>query len=97
MDYTNSEPAFGALVENQLRLVGGRIPIYPGIGATASESTLAADRVAAQIRRARLLGAAGFTIFNFDRHTAAAIIPAVGLGAGAQPALPPHCPRESSP
>jgi uncharacterized lipoprotein YddW (UPF0748 family) len=90
MDYTESDLAFAALVENQLKLVGGRIPVYPGIGATASNATLSADRVVGQIHCARSLGAAGFTIFNFAPATATSIIPGVGLGAGAQKALAPH-------
>jgi uncharacterized lipoprotein YddW (UPF0748 family) len=90
MDYTNTEMAFGSLVENQLKLVAGRIPVYPGIGATSSQSALPVDGVVAQIRRARLLGAAGWTIFNFDRTTAESIVPGVGLGAGIQRAVPPH-------
>jgi len=90
MDYTESEPHFGALVENQLKLVAGRIPLYPGIGATASSSGLSADRVVAQIRRARSVGAHGFTVFNFDRGTAESLIPGIGLGAGARTAAPVH-------
>jgi len=90
MDYTNSDLGFTNLVENQVRLVGGRIPVYPGIGATASNSTLSPDRVVGQIHHARRLGAAGFTIFDFHRQTAATIIPGVGLGAGAQSAVAPH-------
>jgi len=86
MDYTPSDTLFRSLVENQVRLVSGRIPIYPGIGATASRSTLSPDRVVGQIRHARSLGAAGFTIFNFQSGTAETIIPGVGLGAGAQKA-----------
>ena len=61
-----------------------------GIGATATQSTLPADRVAAQVEVARRLGAGGFTIFNFDEHTADAVIPGLGLGVGAQHAVPPH-------
>jgi uncharacterized lipoprotein YddW (UPF0748 family) len=90
MDYTNSDETFRGLVENQLKLVAGRIPIYPGIGATSSHSALSADRVVGQIRVARLLGAGGFTVFNFDRNTAGSIVPGVGLGVGAQRAVPPH-------
>ena len=69
MDYTESDLTFAGLVENQLRLVAGKIPLYPGIGATASHSTLAADRVASQVEVARRLGAGGFTIFNFEENT----------------------------
>lgn len=90
MDYSNSDEFFVSLVKSQLKLVGGRIPVYPGIGATASNSTLPADRVVGQIHHARSLGAAGFTIFNFHRSTAESIVPGVGQGAGAQKAVPPH-------
>ena len=64
--------------------------MYPGIGATASRSALSPDRVVGQIHEARSLRAAGFTIFNLDRGTIGEIVPAVGLGAGSQPAVPPH-------
>ncbi len=90
MDYTPSDLFFTSLVKNQLELVGGRIPIYPGIGATASRSSLSADRVVGQIHHARELGTSGFTIFDFNRSTAESIFPGVGLGAGAQKATPPH-------
>jgi len=90
MDYTNSDQTFSNLVANQQKLVGRRIPIYPGIGATASRSRLSPDRVVGQIYHARRLGADGFTVFNFSRGTAESIVPGVGLGAGSQRATPPH-------
>jgi uncharacterized lipoprotein YddW (UPF0748 family) len=90
MDYTNSDPGFCGLVENQLDLVGGRIPIYPGIGCTASSSSLSADRVAGQIFHARRLGTAGFTIFNLSESTARDILPGLELGATATAAQAPH-------
>lgn len=90
MDYTNSDPGFCGLVENQLDLIGGRIPVYPGIGCTASNSSLSADRVAGQILHARRLGAAGFTIFNLSESTARDILPGLKLGATATPARTPH-------
>ncbi len=92
MDYTESDLAFEVLVTNQLQLVAGRVPVYPGIGATASRSALSPDRVVGQIQLARQLGAAGFTVFNLSDQTAAEILPAVGLGAGSQPAELPHRP-----
>jgi uncharacterized lipoprotein YddW (UPF0748 family) len=90
MDYTESDLAFQVLVSSQLKLVEGRVPVYPGIGATASRSALSPDRVVGQIHHARELGAAGFTVFNLDRETISTIVPGVGLGAGARPAVPPH-------
>ena len=90
MDYTNSDPAFRGLVENQLNLIDGRIPMYPGIGATASRCSLSADRVAGQILHARQLGAAGFTIFNLSESTARDILPGLKLGTTSAPADVPH-------
>ncbi len=90
MDYTNSDPGFRGLVENQLELIGGRIPMYPGIGCTASNSRLSADRVAGQILHARRLGAAGFTIFNLSESTARDILPGLKLGTTSEAAKMPH-------
>ena len=86
MNYTQSDLQFTGLLKSQLELVDGRIPIYPGIGAWR----LPRDRAVGQIHHARKLGAAGFTIFNFNSQAAESIIPAVGLGAGSQNAVPPH-------
>ena len=90
MDYTGSDLTFTNLVSTQLKLIDGRIPLYAGIGATASRVTLTADRVVGQIHHARRLNAAGFTIFNYHPNTAAEIAPGVGLGATSKKALPPH-------
>jgi uncharacterized lipoprotein YddW (UPF0748 family) len=90
MDYTESDAEFAAMAKNQMELVGGKIPVYPGIGATASNTILQADQVAGQIHLARTLGAAGFAVFNLDRGTADSVIPGIGQGAGSQPAKPPH-------
>ena len=90
MDYSNDDEAFVALVRNQMKLVEGRIPLYPGIGATATGIHLTADRVVGQIGRARELDAAGWAIFDFSPRTAVAVVPGVGLGAGARKAKTPH-------
>jgi uncharacterized lipoprotein YddW (UPF0748 family) len=90
MDYSESDAEFAALVRSQIKLVGGRVPVYPGIGATASHAGLTPDRVAGQIHYARALGARGFTIFNLDRGTAESVVPAVGCGAGTRRAVPSH-------
>lgn len=86
MDYTQSDMAFENLVSSQLKLVGGRIPLYPGIGAWR----LPPDRTVGQIYHARRLGAAGFTIFNLSESAIQLHVPAIGLGAGSQKAVPPH-------
>jgi len=90
MDYTMSDEYFKRLIKTQRELVGGRIPIYPGIGATASRSSLSPDRVVGQIDITRRLGADGFTIFNLSESTAQRILPAVAVGAGRTKAIPKH-------
>lgn len=90
MDYTESDTSFAGMVSSQLKLVEGRIPVYPGIGATATRMNLTSDRVVGQINTARALGAAGFTIFNLTGRTIESLAPGVGLGAGAEKASPPH-------
>jgi len=90
MDYTTNDAEFTSLVRNQLKLIDGRVPLYPGIGATATGIAMTPDRVAGQIHLARKLGAEGYTIFNFDAGTAASIVPGVGMGAGGQQTVPPH-------
>ena len=86
MDYTQSDLSFVNLVENQLRLVDGRIPVFPGIGAWR----LTPDRVVGQIHHARELGAAGFTVFNLTDEAAESVLPVVAAGAGSRQATPPH-------
>ncbi len=86
MDYTQNDQAFVDLVRNQLRLVDGRIPIYPGIG----QWRLSADRTVGQIYLARQLGASGFTLFNLSPESIDSAVPAVGLGVGREKATPPH-------
>lgn len=86
MDYTQSDLNFISLVRNQLKLVEGRIPIYPGIG----QWRLSDDRTVGQIHHARKLGAAGFTIFDLSRGSAESAVPAIAVGVGKQKAVPPH-------
>lgn len=79
MNYTNSDTSFASTIANQMSYLQGVVPIYSGIGATSSSSTLAVDRVAGQIQIARALGADGFIIFNYGRSVADEIIPGIGL------------------
>ena len=91
MDLTSfhdDDRQFAAWIKSQKELVGGRVPIYPGIGATSSRTTLTADRVVGHISIARRLGAGGFTVFNLTEETAATILPGVAAGAGRTPAVP---------
>jgi uncharacterized lipoprotein YddW (UPF0748 family) len=90
MNYSADDEEFASLVRNQIKLIDGRVPLYPGIGATATGIHLAPDRVVGQIIQARKLGATGFSIFNLSPQTAAQILPAIGQGVGSHRALPPH-------
>jgi uncharacterized lipoprotein YddW (UPF0748 family) len=80
MDYSSSVTTFDAYVEEQMQYVSGKIPVYPGIGATATGIALTPDQVAAQIMIARKHGASGFTIFNLNRETMEKIPPVLSLG-----------------
>ena len=93
MNYTEDTTYFTNLLENQLALLPKGFTIYPGIGATATNSLLTADAVVGQIYLARLLGAAGWTIFDYSVDISDTVLPAIRMGIGARPAEPPHFPR----
>ncbi len=86
MNYTQDDTTFERLVSNQLRLVEGKVPVYPGIGAWR----LSPDRVIGQVFLARSLGASGFTVFDLSEEAARSLLPIVRLGVGAKEAIPPH-------
>ena len=90
MNYTEDTTDFTDLLENQLFRLPKGFPIYPGIGATATNSLLTADAVVGQIYLARFLGAAGWTIFDYSVDISDTVLPAIGMGIGAQPAQPAH-------
>jgi uncharacterized lipoprotein YddW (UPF0748 family) len=75
MNYTTNNNEFSGLVRTQLKQIGGRIPILPGIGATATNISMSPEQITDQIQLARSLGAAGFTLFDFTPKTAQKIIP----------------------
>lgn len=90
MNYTEDSKYFTDLLENQLALMPKDVAIYPGIGATASNSLLTADAVVGQIHLSRFLGASGWTIFDYTENISDTILPAIQLGVGKQKAIPPH-------
>jgi len=83
MDYTNDFDHFTDIVGEQLGYAQGRLPIYPGIGASASSSSLGADGVIVQINTTRQLATGGFIIFNYDGNLAESVLPALGRGTTA--------------
>jgi len=82
MNYTDNDDHFVNLVKNQIQIVNDRIPLYPGVGASAPG--LEAEQVARQIHLARKLGADGFIIFNYDLRLAKEILPALRKGITAE-------------
>lgn len=79
MNYTEDTTYFTDLLENQLSLLPKGFTIYPGIGATATNSLLTADAVIGQIYLARFLGAAGWTIFDYSVDSSDTVLPAIGM------------------
>ena len=90
MNYTEDANYFTGLLANQLALMPKGVAIYPGIGATATNSLLTPDGVVAQIYLARNLGASGWTIFDYSLDISETVLPALGAGVGKSKAQPPH-------
>jgi uncharacterized lipoprotein YddW (UPF0748 family) len=80
MDYTNDFQQFEYMVTTQTAYVGGRIPLYPGLGVTAGSSSLGSDDTIAQILIARRLGTPGFIIFNYSQSLAETLLPDLSRG-----------------
>ncbi len=87
MDYTESDSVFRGRVTSQIAIVNGRIPIYPGVGVTASSSALTPDRTIAQLRIVRELGLDGFILFNYSPYLAETQLPQIHKGFTADPPL----------
>lgn len=78
MNYTSDNDRFENMVNNQMSIVNNKIPLYPGIGASAPG--LPPDQVAMQAYIARNLGVKGFIIFNYDLTVAEKVLPALHKG-----------------
>ena len=79
MDYTTELHSFTNRVRQQLEYVGGRVPIYPGVGAYVLET----DATLAQIQSTREAKTGGFILFELSPDSAATLLPVLGLGATA--------------
>ncbi|MBR5758648.1 MAG: family 10 glycosylhydrolase [Thermoguttaceae bacterium] len=90
MDYTSDPSAFANYVRRQLPITKDKVPLYPGIGMTATGISMKADEVVRQAEIARELGAQGFTIFNLAKSTADEALPAMKKGTTSQDAKTPH-------
>ncbi len=90
MNYTEDTKFFTDLLEKQLALMPKDVAIYPGIGATASNSLLTPDAVIGQIHLARFLGASGWSIFDYSANISNTILPTIQMGVGKHKAEPVH-------
>ena len=90
MDYTNDPNAFANYVRRQLPITKGKVPLYPGIGMTATGISMKADEVVRQAEIARKYGAQGFTVFNLTKTTADETLPAMKKGVTSRDAKTPH-------
>ena len=80
MNYTENTDYFTELLVNQLALLPKGFAIYPGIGATASNSLLKPDAVVEQIYLSRSLGGSGWVIFDYSLDTSETVLPALRMG-----------------
>ena len=88
MDYTASDAEFRTRVQVQRDTVGGRIPLYPGVGASAPGLPL--GQVIDQIGIARAEGADGFILFEYQGRVAADYVPGLGKGVTRGTTYLPH-------
>jgi len=88
MDYTPDPDRLAEMVANQVEWVGGRVPLYPGIGAWRIPDVAG---LVDQIERARSLGADGFLCFHYnDLEFALNRMPALERALTAHRTTPPH-------
>ncbi len=84
MDYTSDPGYFKQLVESQTEVVQHKIPLYPGIGMTATGIAMKPHEVVLQAKIAQQLDSEGFIIFNLARSTAESALPAFKKGMDSQ-------------
>ena len=90
MNYTEETDYFTELLVNQLARMPKSVAIYPGIGATASNSLLTPDAVVEQIYLSRNLGASGWTIFDYSLDISETVLPALAIGVAKRKAKLSH-------
>ena len=90
MNYTEDANYFTELLTNQLARMPKDVAIYPGIGATASNSLLTPDAVIEQIYLSRNLSASGWAIFDYSLDISEAVLPAFTMGVTKHKATSPH-------
>ncbi|MDA1044461.1 MAG: family 10 glycosylhydrolase [Verrucomicrobia bacterium] len=80
MNYANDIERFASYTAPQLALPAQHSFVYPGIGVTATESRLDAVGTIEQIKRARDLGARGFTLYELTPVLEREVFPIMKLG-----------------
>ena len=81
MQYTRDAAHFEEMTTQSLEWTGGRIPVYPGIGATLG---IPPDGTLQQVLIARKHNTGGFVLFNYDPALADEHLPLLKLGATSQ-------------
>jgi hypothetical protein len=77
MDFLPNRESFRAMVRRQVEWVGGRMPLYVGIGAFRLPAT--ADLID-QITWTRQAGADGFILFEYGTHLGEKVLPLLRAG-----------------
>lgn len=86
MDYEVNDETFQAVVRGQLSLLGGTVPLYPGIGSFINPD----EAVVGQMEMGRNLGADGFALFNMGSDLAMQGLPKFTEGITSRPASIPQ-------
>ena len=87
MDYIPDTERFRRTVARQVDWVGGRVPLYAGIGAFRLPHV---DDLIAQIDWTRRAGADGFILFQYDTWLGEKVLPLLHQGITAEETHPPH-------
>ncbi len=83
MDYTPNHQLFENMITQQ-KMWAGNVPVYPGMGVSASNSQLTPDRVIEQILITRRHQTHGFVIFNYGQTESRELVPLLGMGVTAK-------------
>jgi len=86
MDYNASDATFETWVSNQVGRVGGRIPVYSGIG----QFIIPDDQVVDQMEISRACGADGVILFNMGAALAERTLPKLSSAITSAKAVLPH-------
>ncbi|MCD6352151.1 MAG: family 10 glycosylhydrolase [Armatimonadetes bacterium] len=88
MDYIPNNASLRRLVQKQVKWVGGRIPLYVGLGEWRLRDTA---HLIYQINMTRELGADGFVLFHYNHSEITdRRMPLLRLATTRQEAVPPH-------